>query len=846
MKTVSEHGRDAMETLLAAPPYGLPAAKKRELLLAALNDAYRHHFQACAAYRRFCERRGFAAGQVFGDITELPYLPVQAFKENATLLRSVNAAQITTRLNSSATSGVASSVDIDKVTAKRQVRALAGVIGEVLGPKRRPFLVLDADQRTTGPGGLGARSAAVRGFLNLAREARYFMDAEPSGLLRLREADFAAALEAATAGNEPVAVFGFTFVLYVYAVLPLLKSGRTFRLPPGSHVVHIGGWKKLADQQVSKAQFNETMEKVFGVPASHVVDFYGFTEQMGVTYPDGPDGGKFAPAFADVIVRDPSTFKPLQDGLEGLLEFVTPLPYSYPGIAVLTDDVGVVTARDATFGSWHGTRFQILGRAKKAEVRGCGDIMGEKVIKAGARPSGAEIASATGVRLLCGPDRNHVAGDLFASVALERLPAVEDLAALAQRLRQGREKLDAYSIDDLIAIVSAAARRWADPASPLAPLRQQGLLFLTSWCEAGNFRSMADRSLRGQRGYLDSFRALLGTNRRLMRAQPRGLVAHWLAGNVPLLGMLALAQSIVTRNANLLKAASSFSRVLPALLDAFRGLEVRCVDGRVLRGDDILESIAVVYFSRDESTAAESLSALADVRLAWGGREAVESILNLPKRYGTEDIIFGPKLSFMVLGREAYANPRLLRRVARQAATDASVFDQYACASPHTIFVETGGPVSPKEFAASLATEMAKATIRIPKGPVDAATAAKVQSLRMRYEFTGELWASAGTEWTVLYDEEWQKGLAEPCYSRTITVRAIPNAIEAAQFAHAGIQTVGTALTDARKLEFATAASARGVERFPDLGRMTFFDSPWDGLFPMDRFVKWVTLGGPF
>jgi hypothetical protein len=121
-----------------------------------------------------------------------------------------------------------------------------------------------------------------------------------------------------------------------------------------------------------------------------------------------------------------------------------------------------------------------------------------------------------------------------------------------------------------------------------------------------------------------------------------------------------------------------------------------------------------------------------------------------------------------------------------------------------------------------------------------------VQSLRMRYEFTGELWASNGSEWTVLYDEDWRKGLADPCYSRTITVRAIPNALDAAQFAHPGIQTVGTALSGARKLEFANAASVRGVERFPDLGRMTYFDSPWDGLFPMDRFVKWVTLGGPF
>jgi len=837
---------DPLEELLATAPYSLEPERKRHLLLAAVQGAYQHHFNACAAYRRYCERRGFDNSWVFSELADVPYLPVQAFKENASLLRSVEAGLITTRLSSSATSGVASSVDIDKVTARRQVRALAAVIGEVLGPKRRPFLVLDVDPRTAGPGGLGARSAAVRGFLNLAREARYFMEARPGGLLQLKEEDFAAALEALQSSREPVVLFGFTFVLYAYAVMPLLRTGRQFRLPPGSHIVHIGGWKKLADQQVSKAAFNSTMEQLFGVPASHVVDFYGFTEQMGVTYPDGPDGLKCAPAFAEVIVRDPSTFSVLPDGQEGLLQFITPLPYSYPGIAVLTDDVGVITGRSAGENGWQGTRFLVLGRAKKAEVRGCGDIMGEKIVKAGTRPTPAEATTPVGVRLLCGPEGNHVTGDLFSPVDLAKLPQVDDLATLAETLRNGRNRLERYSVDDLISLVSAAARRWADPASPLVPLRQQGLLFLTSWCDSNSFRSMTDRSLRGQRGFLDGFRALSGTNRRLMRAQPRGLVAHWLAGNVPLLGMLALAQSIVTRNANLLKAASSFSRVLPALLDGFRGLEVRCANGQVLRGDDILASIAVVYFPRHDAASAEKLSAVADVRLAWGGREAVETILNLPKRFGTEDIIFGPKLSYMVIGREALGALRLVRRAARQAATDASVFDQYACASPHTIFVEKGGAVTPREFAAALAAEMAKAVIRIPKGPVDAGTAAKVESQRIRYEFTGELWRSAGTEWTVLYDEDWRSGLADPCYSRVITVRAIDDAVAAAQFAHKGIQTVGTALNGARKLAFATAASARGVERFPDLGRMTYFDSPWDGLFPMDRLVKWITLGGPF
>ena len=73
-----------------------------------------------------------------------------------------------------------------------------------------------------------------------------------------------------------------------------------------------------------------------------------------------------------------------------------------------------------------------------------------------------------------------------------------------------------------------------------------------------------------------------------------------------------------------------------------------------------------------------------------GGRDAVESVMNLPRRFGTEDIIFGPKLSYMVIGREALNSARAVTKLARGASIDASVFDQTACASPHTIFVEQG------------------------------------------------------------------------------------------------------------------------------------------------------------
>ena len=45
----------------------------------------------------------------------------------------------------------------------------------------------------------------------------------------------------------------------------------------------------------------------------------------------------------------------------------------------------------------------------------------------------------------------------------------------------------------------------------------------------------------------------------------------------------------------------------------------------------------------------------------------------------------------MAIGAESLQAEANIRKLAKQVATDCSVFDQYACASPHTIFVERGG-----------------------------------------------------------------------------------------------------------------------------------------------------------
>lgn len=827
-----------IDELLKSPPYADAGPARDARLLAAMHEAYRHHFIHCAAYRRFCEGRGLSEQTQFAAFADLPYLPAPAFKDSADLLRSIPDDAVKTTLQSSATSGLPSTVVIDAITAKRQVRALAGVLSARLGPKRRPLLVFDADPRQ-GAGVMGARTAAVQGFLNLAREAHYALAAD-GGALTLQRKVLAELTAQWRASGEPVLLFGFTYLLYSLALGPLAEAGEQFILPAGSHLAHLGGWKKLADQAVSKEAFTEKAMQVFGLAPENVVDFYGFTEQMGVTYPDAPGGDKLAPAFAEVIVRDPQTLQPAADGEPGLLQFLTPLPHSYPGISVLTDDIGVITGRTTT-GEWPGVRFRVLGRAKQAEARGCGDILGEKVAAARAKAS----THMGELRLLfSASDAPAVHGAWDAPLAMDALPLVESVPALAARLRAGRERLDAYSVDDLITLIAAAAERWAAPDSPLAPLRQQGLLFLSSWCRPERLAALADQGLRGRRAHLDGPLPLGGNRVRMLGARYRGLVVHWLAGNVPVLGMLTLVQSILARNANLLKAASRFTRVLPLLLDAFRGLRVTTPGGRELSGDDILASLAVVYCSRDDVESAQAISREADVRLAWGGREAVEAVVTLPRKVNAEDIIFGPKLSFMVIGREALAGDRAFRRLARRAATDVCVFEQTGCASPHTVFIEEDGQFSAEDFAAQLAQELNKALVRFPPPPIDPDDAARIEARRIRGELTGRIWRSRGTAWTVILDDAGAT-LAAPCYGRVITVRSLAQAEDALALIDDNIQTVGLALSGERRLAFAKAGAARGAERFPDIGRMTLFEAPWDGLFPLERLVKWYTLGGP-
>jgi len=349
-----------LDELIRGPVFGVPESEKSERLAAALGALTEHHRARCTSYRRILDAL-WPAGSAIRRIEDVPPLPVGLFKTHE--LKSVPDDEIVAVVRSSGTTGQApSQAFLDRRTAERQRLALSRIMTHVLGPRRLPFLVIDRRDLLRSPAALTARAAGVIGMMSFGTRPTFVLDEN--------EATDVEALERflGAHGREPFLVFGFTFMVWEYLFRRLADRGLDL-----SHaiLVHSGGWKKLKDEAVDNATFRARLRSAFGL--ERIYNFYGMAEQTGSVFLEGDDGLLHPPAFADVVVRDPATLEPLPDEMPGLIETVSAIPESYPGHALLTEDLGVIRHRDRDTGGRLGKAFEVLGRVPRAELRGCSD-----------------------------------------------------------------------------------------------------------------------------------------------------------------------------------------------------------------------------------------------------------------------------------------------------------------------------------------------------------------------------------------------------------------------------------------------------------------------------------------
>jgi phenylacetate-coenzyme A ligase PaaK-like adenylate-forming protein len=361
----------AIEKLLESEPFGLPAKEKKERFLQAMQESLRFHCGSCKAYKEFCAKRGFDPAMKF-SINDIPFLHVDTFK--TVRLVSVPEKDIVKSVQSSSTTGnVPSTVLLDRTTIERQRKVLSSIMASFIGSGRKAFIVLDSPETVKSVDGkISSRSSGIRGMLPFSKKVFYALDKG----LKPDKASLRKAVSEIAASDE-VCFFGFTFLLYQFLKEAEKDEGllEILRKLDNPIVVHTGGWKKLSDLQIEKPDFNKTVAKAFNTKPGRVIDMYGMTEQLGTVYPDCESGHKHVPAYSDIIIRDPNSLEPVQNGEKGFIQLLSPVPNSYPGISLITDDMGVILGDDGCGCGRHGKFFVFRERAKKSEIKGCGDTL---------------------------------------------------------------------------------------------------------------------------------------------------------------------------------------------------------------------------------------------------------------------------------------------------------------------------------------------------------------------------------------------------------------------------------------------------------------------------------------
>jgi hypothetical protein len=144
---------------------------------------------------------------------------------------------------------------------------------------------------------------------------------------------------------------------FVHLLDFLAEKNLRLTLPPGSRVLETGGYKNRS-RSLPKTELHALITKRLGVPASHIICEYGMSELSSQAY--AVNGAFHFPPWAQVQIISPETGREVADGETGLIR-VFDLANVFSVAAIQTEDLAVR----------RGEGFELIGRARLAEQRGC-------------------------------------------------------------------------------------------------------------------------------------------------------------------------------------------------------------------------------------------------------------------------------------------------------------------------------------------------------------------------------------------------------------------------------------------------------------------------------------------
>ncbi len=350
-----------MENILGLSCYGLHQSDKEDILLERFQWLTELHYQNCPAYRSVIDAYGGI--KQYKCLEDIPPLAVHLFKTFE--LASVERSELFKVLSSSGTSSqLTSKIYLDRSTAYLQSKVLVKILQQYIGKQRMPMMIVDHSALIGNKNAFSARGAGVQGLSLFGRDHTYLLNQN----MELDVDKLVAFCD--QYGDQPVLLFGFTFMVWLYLLKVMEEKNIRVSLPKGI-LIHSGGWKKMLDEAVDNSFFKKMAHDRLGVTNVH--NFYGMVEQTGSIFMECEEGVLHSSVFSDVLIRKSHDWSVCEVGEQGVIQVCSVIPTSYPGHNLLTEDIGMLLGIDDCPCGRKGKYFKVDGRIPQAELRGCSD-----------------------------------------------------------------------------------------------------------------------------------------------------------------------------------------------------------------------------------------------------------------------------------------------------------------------------------------------------------------------------------------------------------------------------------------------------------------------------------------
>jgi hypothetical protein len=401
----------------------------------------------------------------------------------------------------------------------------------------------------------------------------------------------------------------------------------------------------------------------------------------------------------------------------------------------------------------------------------------------------------------------------------------DEIAAAAARLREcmRSRELVAREVIEILERWGAALHGAELDAVP-------GVPFLRLWLRRGTLEPIVIQEL-GPSALTGEWRDERGARLRIF---PQGVIGHWPAANIEIQPLLSLSCALLGGNASLVRVPDSLMQQTAAML-----AKLAEVDG----GSALAQRIFVAGFDHTRLDLQRAMAASVDGAMIWGGAEAITQIRALPFPPWARLSMFGPRLSVAAMDGDCWADEGERASWCRRIARDVWQFDQQACSSPQSLFLERRAGADVEAFVRELAAALETENRAHPRHGIHPALTSAICLARASWLLGGAARQAvfpATPDWTLLIGAG--ADMPVPVQGRTLSVLLVDELAEPIARFDGAVQTLGLAIKDAAKeASLAQAAGRNGVDRIVKLGRMHVFGSPWDGsdmIRPMVRLVR--------